>query len=78
MDIPTICMQILRKVYPWFDSSKSSEYAATDAPTFTESGIENGNILLQCNDKMCAARTLATFFSCVGHKLFHVLGIVQL
>ena len=35
-----------------FDSSKSSEYAATDTPTSTESGIKSENILLQCNDEV--------------------------
>ena len=61
-----------------FDSSKISEYAATDTPTSAESGIENENILLQCNDEIHTARTFETFFSYVGHKLFHVLSIVQM
>ena len=58
------------------DSSKSSEYAATDTPTSTESGIENENILRQHNDEIHSARTFATFFSYIGHKLFYVLSIV--
>ena len=45
-----------------FDSSKSSEYAATDTPTSTESGIKNENILLQCKDEVRTARTFATVF----------------
>ena len=44
------------------NSSKSSEYAATDTPTSTESGIENENVLLQHNDKIHTARTFAKFF----------------
>ena len=58
-----------------FNSSKSSEYAATDTSTSTETGIENENILRQCNDEIRTARTFATFFSYIGHKLFHVLSI---
>ena len=45
-----------------FDSSKSSEYAAIDAPTSTESGIKDENILLECNDEVRTARTFATSF----------------
>ena len=45
-----------------FDSSKSSECAATDTPTSTESGIKNENILLQCNDEFRTAKTFATSF----------------
>ena len=45
-----------------FDSSKSYEYAATDTPTSTESGIEDENILLQYDDEIRSARTFATFF----------------
>ena len=73
----TIDLQILRKNVD-FGSSKSSEYAATDTPTSTESGIKNENILLQHNDKIHTARTFATFFSYIGHKLFHVLSIVRM
>ena len=40
----TIDLQNLKNVD--FDSSKSSEYAATDTPTSTVSGIENENTLL--------------------------------
>ena len=61
-----------------FDSSKSSEYAANDTPTSTESGIENENILLQHNDEIHSARIFATFFSYIGHKLFYVLSIVRM
>ena len=50
-----------------FYSSKSSEYAATDTPTSTESGIEHENILPQHNDEIHTARTFATFFSYIGH-----------
>ena len=45
-----------------FDSSKSSEYAATDTPASTQSGIENENIFLQHNDEIHTVRTFATFF----------------
>ena len=45
-----------------FGSSKNSEYAATDTPTSTESGIENQNIPLQHNDEIHSAKTFATFF----------------
>ena len=45
-----------------FDSSKSSEYAATDTPTFIENGIKNENILLQCNNEVRTARNFATSF----------------
>ena len=45
-----------------FDSSKSSEYAATDTPTSSESSIGNKNILLQHSDEIHRARTFATFF----------------
>ena len=61
-----------------FDSSKSSEYATTDTPTSTESSVKNENILLQHSDEIHTARTFATFFSCVGHKLFYVLSIVRM
>ena len=61
-----------------FDSSKSSEYAAPDTPTSTESGIKTENILLQHNDEIHSARTFATFFLYIGHKLFHVLSIVRI
>ena len=61
-----------------FGSSKSSQYAANDTPTSTESGIENENILLQHNDEIHTARTFATFFSYIGHKLFHVLSIARM
>ena len=61
-----------------FSLFKSSEYIATDIPTSTESGIENENILFQHNNEIHTARTFATFFSYIGHKLFHVLSIVQM
>ena len=73
----TIDLQILREKVD-FDSSKSSEYAATDTPTSTESGIENKNILPQHDDEIQSARTFATFFSYIGHKLFYVLSIVRM
>ena len=52
--------------------------AASDTPTSTESGIENENILLQCNDEIRTARTFATFVLYVGNKLFLVLSIVRM
>ena len=52
----TIDLQILKKNEN-FDSSKSSEYAATDTPTSPESSIESENILLQHNDEIHTART---------------------
>ena len=61
-----------------FGSSKSSEYAATDTPTSTESGIENENIVLQHNDEIHTAKTFATFFSYIGREVFHVLSIVRM
>ena len=50
-----------------FDSSKSSENAATDMST-SEGGVENENILLQCNEEVHTGRTFATFF-CVYRPL---------
>ena len=69
----TFDLRILRKMLILIHLTKSSEYAATDTPTSTKSGIENENILLQHNDKIHTARTFATFFSYIGHKLFYVL-----
>ena len=73
----TIDLQILRKI----DSFKSFEYAATDTPASIEGGIENENILIQCNDKIRTARSFASnifFVFIIGHKLFHVFSIVRM
>ena len=61
-----------------FDLSKSSEYAATDTPTSTESGIKIENILLRYNDEIHKQEPLQHFFLYMGHKLFHVFSIVQM
>ena len=49
---------------------------ATDTPTSIKSGIENENVFLQHNDEIYTGRTFATFFSYVGHKLFHVINSI--
>ena len=62
--LPSVTMLLLKFCFKilFIPLSKRSEYAATDSPTSTESGIKNENILLQCYDEVRTARTLETSF----------------